>query len=235
MTGCRRCWPGRARCAVPEPAAPQELRALVVDYGGVLTSPVVASIGAWCETDGVDPAAFGAAMKAWRVEDPQANPVHDLETGALSGADFERGLAARLRTRDGQPVPAEGLLARMFAGFGEEPLMVSVLRRARTAGLRTALLSNSWGNDYPREQWPELFDAVVISGEVGLRKPQPEIYLLAASRLGLAPRECVFVDDLPANVRGASAVGMVGVEHTDPARTVDELDVLFGVGLRGLA
>lgn len=208
-----------------------DLRALVVDYGGVLTQPVLTTVSAWSQVDDVDPAAFGAAMKAWRVEQPDANPVHDLETGALSAADFERGLAARLRTRAGGPVAAEGLLARIFAGFSSEPVMVSVLRRARAAGLRTALLSNSWGNDYPREQWPELFDAVVVSGEVGLRKPQPEIYLLTAQRLGVTPQECVFVDDLPANVRGAAAVGMVGVEHTDPERTITELEVLFGLPL----
>ncbi len=214
---------------MPEPVTP---RALVVDYGGVLTSPLADSMGAWVAADGVDPAGFRDLMREWLTPGAAVNPVHELETGALGGRDFEQALADRLRTRDGAPVPAEGLLARMFAGFAEEPAMVGVLRRARAAGLLTALLSNSWDNDYPREAWAELFDQVVISGEVGLRKPDPEIYLLTARRLGAEPAECVFVDDLPPNVRGAVAVGMVGVLHTDPASTIAELEVLFGVRLQ---
>ena len=109
--------------------------------------------------------------------------------------------------------------------------MVGVLRRARAAGLQTALLSNSWANDYP-PALAELFDVMVISGEVGLRKPDPEIYRLTVARLGVEPGECVFVDDLSPNVRGAAAVGMVGVLHTDPAATVTELELVLGVPLR---
>jgi putative hydrolase of the HAD superfamily len=73
---------------------------------------------------------------------------------------------------------------------------------------------------------------VVISGEVGLRKPQPEIYRLAADRLGHRTDECVFVDDLAPNVRGAAAAGMVGVHHRDVEATVAELEALFGLPLR---
>jgi epoxide hydrolase-like predicted phosphatase len=111
-------------------------------------------------------------------------------------------------------------------------VMLGVVRRAHASGLRTGLLSNSWGNDYPRDGWDELFDAVVISGEVGLRKPDPEIYALAAERLGVPAEETVFVDDLSTNVRAAAAAGMVGVHHTDPDRTISELEILFGRRLR---
>jgi putative hydrolase of the HAD superfamily len=209
-----------------------ELRALVVDYGGVLTSDLMTTMGAYCEADGVDLADFGRAMR--ELLGPQAaaeargNPVHALERGELAVPDFEHALAARLPTRDGSPVRAEGLLERMFAGFRAEPAMVDVVRRARGAGIATALLSNSWGMDYPDEEWPSLFDATVISGEVGMRKPDPEIYLLTAERLGLPPSACVMVDDLPPNVRGAAAVGMVGVLHAAVESTVAELEVLFG-------
>jgi putative hydrolase of the HAD superfamily len=110
--------------------------------------------------------------------------------------------------------------------------MVDVVRKARAAGIRTGLLSNSWGFDYPREGWPELFDAVVISGEVGLRKPDPEIYALAADRLGLPAESIVFVDDLPPNVRAATAAGMVGVLHSEAAATAAELETLLGLSLR---
>ena len=124
------------------------------------------------------------------------------------------------------------MLTRMFAGFQPEPTMLDVVRAARTTGVRTGLLSNSWGLDYPREGWDTLFDAVVISGEVGLRKPDPAIYRLAAERLGLPPDQIVFVDDLAPNVRAAAAVGMVGVHHTDVDTTAGELEVMLGVSLR---
>ena len=125
-----------------------------------------------------------------------------------------------------------GLLSRMFAGFQAEQSMWHVVRLIRDSGRRTALVSNSWGFDYPRDSWADLFDQVVISGEEGVRKPDPEIYLLAAERLRLPPDVCVFVDDLVANVRGAAAVDMVGVHHTGVESTVAELEILLDVSLR---
>ena len=90
--------------------------------------------------------------------------------------------------------------------------------RAR-AGLRTGLVSNSWGEEgYDRTRFDELFDAVVISGEIGIRKPAPEIYALAAERLGRAPERCVFVDDLAGNLKPARAIGMATVLHRDAER-----------------
>jgi epoxide hydrolase-like predicted phosphatase len=213
------------------------LRALVVDYGGVLTEPLADSMAQWIANERLEPAEFRLVMKDWLGtsygEQSLDNPVHALERGELAIPDFERELAQRLRTVDGAAVEPVGLLARMFAGFEyPQPPMLTALRRARAAGLSTALLSNSWGLDYPREGWDELFDTVVISGEVGLRKPEPEIYQLTASRLGHRTEECVFVDDLAPNITGAVAAGMVGLHHRDAEATVDELEALFGVPLR---
>jgi putative hydrolase of the HAD superfamily len=214
----------------------EQLKALVVDYGGVLTSPLLDTTGTWLDSDGIDPESFKDAMRDWLGlsygTDAGESPVHALERGEVEVPDFERQLASQLKTLDGRPVEAEGLLTRMFSGFGREPAMTEALRHAKAAGLSTALLSNSWGLDYPREHWDELFDVVVISGEVGMRKPEPGIYLRAAADLGLPPQRCVVVDDLTPNVRGAAAVGMVGVHHTDPEQTVLELEALFGVPLR---
>jgi epoxide hydrolase-like predicted phosphatase len=216
-----------------------ELRGLLVDYGGVLTTPLADATKAWLEADGIDRERFGRLMRRWLASDADANAVHDLETGRISAADFERRLAAELlgdnsSTADGSPGgrPVAGMLTRMFAGFRPDPGMIDVVRAARTAGIRTGLLSNSWGLDYPRDGWDTLFDTVVISGEVGLRKPDPAIYTLAAERLGLPPNQVVFVDDLAPNVRGAVAVGMVGVQHTDVEATAAELEILLGVPLR---
>ena len=212
------------------------LRGLIVDYGGVLTAPLGDTMSAWCETDDVDPKQFRRVMKEWLgtgyADEAASNPVHALERGEIDVPDFERELATRLRTRDGQAVEPAGLLTRMFAGFDAAPPIARAVRAAKRAGIATGLLSNSWGNEYPREGWPEMFDAVVISGEVGLRKPEPAIYRLAAQRLALAPQQCVFVDDLRPNVEGAVLVGMVGVHHVTPGETLDELEALFGIPLR---
>lgn len=159
------------------------------------------------------------------------SPVHRLERGEISGADFERELAAELAAR-GAPVPPEGLLQRLLSGLTElDPRMLDLLRRARAAGLRTALLSNSWGDHYPEQLWQGLFDAVVISGRVGMRKPEPEIFRYTVQQLDLSPARCVMVDDLPHNITAAVAVGMVGVLHRSFQETVGELELLFGVPL----
>jgi epoxide hydrolase-like predicted phosphatase len=111
--------------------------------------------------------------------------------------------------------------------------MVDALRRARAQGVRTGLISNSMGVDrYDRSTFPELFDGVVISGDVGMHKPQPEIFLLGAKRAGLAPEECVFVDDLRQNCEGAEAVGMTAVLHRGAESTLPRLEELLGVRLR---
>lgn len=160
-----------------------------------------------------------------------ADPVSALERGELPVADFERLLAGELAAR-GSTVRAQGLVERVLHGLQEQaPDMLGLVRRARRAGLRTALLSNSWGNSYPRQEWDALFDAVVISGEVGMRKPEARIYAHTADRLGLAPHECVMVDDLVPNVLAAVEVGMVGVLHRSYAETRAELEAVFDLQL----
>jgi epoxide hydrolase-like predicted phosphatase len=212
-----------------------QLRGLLVDYGGVLTNPLPEFMAKWVETDGIDPDRFAELMRRWLGPGAGRNPVHDLETGRISAAEFEGLLAAELLERteaaEGRAERAAGMLTRMFAGMRVEPSMLDVVRAARSAGVRTGLLSNSWGLEYEREGWDTLFDAVVISGEVGLRKPDPAIYALAAQRLKLLPEEIVFVDDLRPNVRAAVAAGMVGVQHVGLENTVSELEILFDTSL----
>ncbi len=209
--------------------------ALIVDWGGVLTSPLAAALDGWYAAEGIDAAGYERAMRDFHDAALTAlnlfDPIAALERGELRVEHFEQALAERLTRHCGVPVAAEGLIKRMFAGFSAAPAMVNVVRRAKEAGLRTALLSNSWGNDYLRDDWDQLFDAVVISGEVGMRKPEAEIYLHTVDRLGCAPGEAVFVDDLEANVRGAAAVGLIGVHHRSYEETISELEALFAVDL----
>lgn len=216
--------------------APHGLTALVVDYGGVLTNSIPEVFGAWVAADGLAPEDVRAVLGDLLTADPTAgadDSLHGLERGELDVSEFERRLAVRLRRADGGAVEATGLLRRAFSGMRVEPRMTAAVARAREAGVRTALLSNSWSLDYDRAGWEEMFDEVVISGEVGLRKPEPEIFALTAERLRVPADGCVFVDDLAANVHGAVAAGMVGVHHTDVDRTLEELRILLGVDLAG--
>ena len=213
-----------------------ELRGLIVDWGGVLTGDLRSAVEAWARTDGVDLDAYSAIVRDWFGEplgiEARLNPIHALERGEMTVPDFEVRLAEALSARTGRRHGADGLLTRMFAQFEHAPEMSALVRRARTGGLRTGLLSNSWGNDYPRDGWDEMFDVVVISGEVGMRKPEPEIFRHVLDLIGLEAAECVFVDDLPHNVAAAVALGMVGVRHRSYDESLLELEVLFDRPLR---
>ena len=199
-------------------------RGLIVDWGGVLTAPLHVAVRRWVESSGVNHDHYLAVVRRWVDPRPgEASPVHQLERGELALVEFERALADALAA-EGSRVEAEGLVTQMFADLTHyEESMTSLVGRARSAGVRTALLSNSWGNDYDRSDWDALFDAVVISGEVGLRKPEPEIFTLALDHLGLAAADCVFVDDLPHNVEAATRLGMAGVVHRSFEETADAL------------
>ncbi|WP_031162483.1 HAD family hydrolase [Streptosporangium roseum] len=213
------------------------LRGVLIDWGGVLTTGLSEAITEWIVADRIDAGHYRDVMRrlvlhAYEGSETGENAVHALERGEISRLDFERNLAARLVTTDGVPPVAEGLLARMFAGFQRVEPMYDMLRQARAAGLRTCLVSNSWANDYPREDWDDFFDEIVISGEVGMRKPEPRIFEHALGRVGLAGPECVFVDDMEANITAARGLGIVGVHHRDPELTIAELERLFSVPLR---
>lgn len=211
------------------------LNAVITDWGGVLTEPIRDVVRAWIELENIDPDVYTAVMRPWVSgayrDDGEVgvNPVHRLERGECTVAEFEEIFAGRLVRTDGGPVVPDGLLKRMLsASETKVPEMYDLIRTLRGKGLSTALLSNSWGTDgYPREDFAALFDAVVISAEVGMRKPEPRIFRHACGLLGRDPAECVFIDDVQANVDAAIACGMTGVWHTNPASTVTTLTQLF--------
>jgi putative hydrolase of the HAD superfamily len=202
-----------------------------------MTNPIVDTVRAWLEAEEVDYHHYADVMRPWVVAAygaDERNPIHALERGECTIEEFERELAGRLVSRTGRPLAAEGLLARMFAATLPCDPMYAAVYAVREAGVRTGLLSNSWGvGDYPRHLFPGMFDAVVISAEVGMRKPEERIFRHAVELLGLEPQDCVFVDDLEANVTAAEAIGMTGVLHREPEVTVDRLGELFGLSLNG--
>jgi epoxide hydrolase-like predicted phosphatase len=183
---------------------------LILDYGGVLTTSPFASFEAFCAAEGLEPEAVRTRFR----DDPEGRELlARLETGALPAAEFEPPFATLLG------VAPERLLHRMFGGMQPDAAMIAGMRALRSEGVPMGLLSNSVGEAavYDRGLMAELFDAVVISSEVGLRKPDPVIYELAAERLGLPPAECVYVDDLGGNLKPARALGMATVLHRGDA------------------
>jgi putative hydrolase of the HAD superfamily len=207
---------------------------VIIDWGGVVTGPLPNTIDAWLQAEQIDRDSYTAVMRSWvsaAYGDGADNPVHALERGEWTNEEFEAALAAQLTHVDGRPVVPDGLLARMFAAGTLENAMLDLIRALRQAGLRTALLSNSWGDDYRRDLFPELFDVVVISAEVGMRKPEERIFRHTAELLGLELEECVFIDDVAANIAAAEAIGLIGVHHRELGPTALRLTELLGVPL----
>jgi putative hydrolase of the HAD superfamily len=199
------------------------VRGLLVDFGGVLTTNVFDSFRAFGEAEGLDPQTVKRAFR----EDPQAlGLLRELERGDIAVEEFEPRFGERIGVTD-----TEGMVGRLFGGVGPDERMVGAVRRARAGGVRTGLISNSWGEglSYDTSMLEELFDGIVISGDVGMHKPEPEIFLLGARRIDVPPAECVFVDDLRENCAGAEAVGMTAILHRGADSSLPRLEELLGI------
>ena len=207
-------------------------QALIVDYGVVLTTPLQDAMVAFADELGIElQDLVRVALSEYAGgSDPL---VVSFETGQMPEAEFTREFAARLSEVTSSPVEPDGLVGRLFGGMSLEEGMFEAVAAAQAAGFKTALLSNSWGLDlYPRVKLAQLFDVIVISGEVGLRKPDPAIFELTTDKLDVPHEACVFVDDHPGHLKAAQELGMTTVLHRSPDETVAELEGLLGIGLR---
>jgi epoxide hydrolase-like predicted phosphatase len=203
-------------------------KGLLVDFGGVLTTNVFESFAAFCEQEGLP---RHHVRDAFRNSPEPRRLLFELELGQLDAEAFEQRFAAAIGL---PPDRADGVATRLFAHSGPDEAMLGAVRSAKRAGVRTGLISNSWGDalQYDRDAFADLFDGWVISHEVGLRKPDPAIYALGAEKIGLPPEGCVFVDDLGGNLKPAKAMGMATVRHDTAAETIPQLEELLGVALR---
>jgi putative hydrolase of the HAD superfamily len=197
------------------------LRGAIFDFGGVMTEslfrrrrdadPEVVSLLVFFLND----------LRSIYHLPTSTHDLHLLETGKLTEAEFFRRLCARHAEAGNPPIDPERARSLVFAERAEaSAAMVDTVRQLRAAGYRTALLTNNarewepmWRSLIPVD---ELFDVVVDSSAVGLRKPDPRIYELTCARLGLAPSDCIFVDDLECNVDAAAELGLEVVHCTDP-------------------
>lgn len=205
--------------------------ALIVDFGGVLTTSLDKSMAAFAGVLGIEfQDLVRAALRAYSGYEDDL--VKGFETGKIPEEEFSIGFAKRLEEETGKTIDPSGLVDRIFETLEPEEEMYTAVERAKAAGLKTALCSNSWGMGlYPLERFPGLFDVVVISGEVGMRKPDREIFDLTVQRLGLGHDVCVFVDDHPGHLATAKEIGMSTVLHRSPSATISELQDLLGIEL----
>jgi epoxide hydrolase-like predicted phosphatase len=203
-------------------AASGTRRGLLVDWGGVMTSNLFTGFAAFCEREGLEASALATAFRS----DPVARQaLIDFECGRLEQTAFEPIIGGALGV-----AVHEDLVARMFADMRNDDAMQDAVAALKRAGVRTGMLSNSWGpGTYDMTRFDELFDVVVISGEEGMRKPDPAIYALAAQRIGLPYEQLVFVDDLPHNLAPAQELGIATVHHTSAEETIPQLEQLFGL------
>lgn len=201
--------------AVSEP----QPNGLLVDFGGVLTTNIWHSFKAFSDSEGLD---ADAIKDSFRGDAPGIQLLRRLEKGEIADADFEAQFGALLG------VEPSDLIDRLFAGLRPDDKVIAAVTAVKASGVPTGLISNSWGTGIYDRAPLHIFDAAVISGDVGLHKPQPEIYHLGAERLGVPVTDCIFVDDLRENIAGAEAVGMRGLLHRDSDETVGALTELFG-------
>ncbi len=205
-------------------------RALIVDFGGVLTSPMQDAMVRFADELGIDLQDVVRAALSGYMGDGDDRLVFDFETGRISQEEFAVAFAQRLGDICGKSIDPHGLVQRIFR-LEVEPRMFDAVKAAAAAGYKTALLSNSWGTElYPRDLLDPIFDVQVISGDVGLRKPDPAIYELTLSKLDVPGESCVFVDDHPGHLKAAIEFGITTVLHRTPDETIATLDELLGLG-----
>ena len=207
------------------------ITALISDFGGVLTTPLIRGFLAYQEQAGVTVQELGATM-ARSAEEDGVHPLYALERGEISEAEFQRRLESRL---DGR-FDFEHLRRLYFERLEPNREMIEFVRELRGRGLRTALCTNNVREWEPlwRSKLPELdevFEVVVDSAFVGSRKPERKIYDITLERLGgVRPQECVFVDDIDVNCEGARELGMHPLRFEETSRAIAEVDALLSSG-----
>jgi epoxide hydrolase-like predicted phosphatase len=199
-------------------------KGLILDFGGVVTTDFYGALDAFSERAGLDRGAFVRTLR----EVPEGRAaLAAVESGQMPQREFEQAMGRLLGLDD------NGLLEKALADLRPRPEVIALTRRARARGILVAALSNSWGtggyDPYAGWDLDGLFDAVVISDRVGLRKPDPRIFQLTAEKLGLPPGDCLFVDDTEHNLPGARDLGMGTVFFTGAPVEVEKIEALLGI------
>jgi putative hydrolase of the HAD superfamily len=205
------------------------IRAVISDFGGVLTTPLIESFLAYQRETGIALEDLGTAMGRLMEQDGGRHPLFELEKGNVSEQEFIERLGAELGRK------LDTMSSTYFANLHPNEPMIAYMRSLRADGLRLGLLTNNVREWEPlwRAKLPdvdELFEVIVDSGFVGMRKPEPEIYQLTLERMGggLRFEECAFLDDIEVNCEAARALGMTAVRFHDNDQAIAELDAVLG-------
>lgn len=203
-----------------------EIEAVVSDFGGVLTTPLLSSFMAVQDEIGIDPETLGKAMRKVTEEDGE-NPLYKMERGEMTEVEFLARLGAGLEPLLDHKPELHRFREIYFEALHPNEPMIELMRELKASGKRMAMLTNNvkewepmWRSMLPVD---EIFEIVVDSGFVGCRKPEPQIYDLTLERLGLPAEACLFIDDLPHNVEGAQKAGMTAVHFRDNEQAIAEI------------
>ena len=224
--------------SIPARPPTPPVRAVISDFGGVLTSPLIECFVAYQRESGISPERLREALRRATEAAGGVHPLHELERGRITEAEFLRRVEETL----GDGTSLQGFRDVYFQTLQPNEPMIELMRSLRRGGLRMGLLTNNVREWEPhwRAKLPdidEIFEVIVDSAFVGLRKPEPEIYRLTVERLGdgLRAEECVFIDDLDVNCRAALELGMRAVHYRDPDQAVAAVSAAVGDGSAGAA
>lgn len=207
------------------------VEAVITDFGGVLTSPLLDSFVGAVESSGISLEELGKAMAAVTERDG-TNPLFELETGRMTEAVFLDRLAAQLSEQRGSRVELDGFGELYFRYLHPNERVIAYMRELRDRGYKLAVCTNNVREWEPR--WramlpvEEIFDVIVDSAFVGTRKPEPRIYEITLERLGTAPDATVFIDDVDVNCDGARRVGMTAIRFRSTDQAIEDLEAALG-------
>ncbi|MBV9424009.1 MAG: HAD family phosphatase [Solirubrobacterales bacterium] len=209
------------------------VEAVISDFGGVLTSPLLDSFAALQDSSGISLEALGNAMAAiWKRND--AHPLFELETGRMTEAEFLAALSDELTAQLGRRTELHGFGERYFAHLDPNERMIEYMRELHGRGIRLAICTNNvreweqlWRAKLPVD---EIFDVVVDSAFVGTRKPEPRIYEITLERLGVAPHSSLFVDDVELNCNAARELGIAVVWFRSTEQAIEEIERALAAG-----
>jgi putative hydrolase of the HAD superfamily len=203
-----------------------EIRAVVSDFGGVLTTPLLQSFMAFQDQTGITTETLGKGMAA-ATEANGDNPLFEMERGEITEAAFLDLLTDHLEPLLGHRPEMHRFKEIYFEALDPNPPMIELMRELKGAGHRMAMLTNNvreweplWRSMLPVD---EIFETVVDSGFVGCRKPESRIYELTLERIALPAEACLFVDDVLVNVEGARKAGLRAVHFQDNEQAIPEI------------
>jgi len=207
------------------------LQAVISDFGGVLTTPLLSSFLAVQDEIGVTPEDLGKAMRA-ATESRGENPLFELERGELAETEFLELLNDALEPLAGHRPHLHRFREIYFEALHPNEEMIALMRELKASGLKMAMLTNNvreweplWRSMLPVD---EIFEEIVDSAFVGCRKPEARIYELTLERIGLPAESCLFIDDLQPNIEGAEAAGMSAVHFRDNAQAIAAIRAALG-------